>query len=272
MVAKALVSIASTTKAALKGNIRVLAIRDLALTVIAGLSGGLDILFVKEVLGADAIVLSMLASIWSAVFLAFILIGGWISDQYSRKKMLIAGMILTLPNPLIFAFAPDWRIIVVAHFLGAISTALIAPAHVALLFSHSEQRTRSRTIALMNTINSIANIIVPPIGALLIQNLGGGNLNWIRNIFLAQFFLTIGVLVYTWRRLEDKTPMGRREPKSLTCAIKEIFGQMGRIYRISKERGATPWLFLALTGPWAWEAVAPFWIVYAAEVCGSPII
>lgn len=272
MVVRALVNVASTAKATIRGNLRVLLLRDLSLTLIAGLSGGLDIVFLKEVLGADAIILSMLASIWSMVFLIFILVGGWISDQYSRKKMLVAGMALTLPNPLIFAFAPDWRITVVAHFLGAVGTALVAPAHVGLLFAYSEQKTRSRTIALMNTINSIANIIVPPIGAILIQTLGGGNLNWIRNIFIAQFFLSIIVLSYTWKRLEDKPPAARRAPKSLMHAVRDIFGQMGRIYRVSKERGATPWLFLALTGPWAWEAVAPFWVIYAAEVCSSPII
>lgn len=259
-------------KSAFKGNIRVLMVRDLALTVIAGLSGGLDILFVKEVLGADAIVLSTLASIWSIVFLAFILFGGWISDQYSRKKMLIAGMALTLPNPLIYAFAPDWQITVIANFLGAVGTALVAPAYVALLFSSSEQKSRSRTIAVMNTVNNIANVFIPPIGASLIQTLGSGKLDWLRNIFLAQFFLTLIVLFYTARNLEDKPPSIRKTSKRLTEAVKDIFGQISRVYRVSKERKATPWLFLALTGPWAWEAVAPFWIIYAAEVCGSPII
>ncbi|MCX8170423.1 MAG: cytidylate kinase family protein [Candidatus Bathyarchaeota archaeon] len=265
-------SIVSEIKSTFKGNIRVLMARDLALTVIAGLSGGLDILFVKEVLGADAIVLSTLASIWSIVFLAFILLGGWISDQYSRKKMLIAGMVLTLPNPIIYAFAADWRITIVANFLGAVGTALVAPAYIALLFSSSEQKSRSRTIAAMNTVNNIANTFVPPIGASLIQTLGGGRLNWLRNIFLAQFFLTIIVLFYTARKLEDKPPGIRKAPKRLIEAVKDIFGQISRIYRVSRERKATPWLFLASTGPWAWEAVAPFWIIYAAEVCGSPIM
>ncbi|MEM2150339.1 MAG: MFS transporter [Candidatus Bathyarchaeia archaeon] len=267
-----LVNETSKIKSMFKGNIKALMVRDLALTVIAGLSGGLDILFVKEVLGADAIILGMLASIWSMVFLAFILFGGWISDRYSRKKMLIAGMALTLPNPLIYAFAPDWQITIVANFLGAIGTALVAPAYVAILFSSSEQRSRSRTIAMMNTINNIANVFVPPIGAYLIQTLGGGRLDWLRNIFLTQFFLTIIVLLYTARRLEDKPPSIRKAPKSLIEAVKDVFGQIGRIYRVSKERKATPWLFLALTGPWAWEAVAPFWVIYAAEVCGAPII
>ena len=82
-------------------------------------------------------------------------------------------MTLTLPNPLIYALAADWRITVIANFLGAVGTALVTPAYVALLFSSSEQKTRSRTIALMNTINSIPNIIVPPLGTLSIQAFGG---------------------------------------------------------------------------------------------------
>jgi len=267
-----LANFTSTTKSAIKGRIKVLVVRDLTLTIIAGLSGGLDTLYIKEVLKADAVVLSMLASIWSVVFLAFILVGGWISDRYSRKKMLIYGMALTIPNPLIYAFAPDWRITIVANLLGAVGTALAAPAYVALLFSFSEQKTRSRTIAVMNTINSVANIVTPPIGAALIQTFGGGDLNWLRNIFLAQFFLSLAVLLYTWRKLEDTPLKVKSGPKRLTEAIKDIFGQIGRIYRISKERRATPWLLLALTGPWAWEAVAPFWVIYAAEVCRSPLL
>ncbi len=213
MVGKHLLNIISATKSTIKGNIKVLMIRDFTLTMIAGLSGGLTTLFIKEVLGADALALSILASIWSAVFLTFILIGGWISDQYSRKKMVVIGMTLTLPNPLIYALAADWRITVIANFLGAVGTALVTPAYVALLFSSSEQKTRSRTIALMNTINSLANIIVPPLGTLSIQAFGGGNLNWIRNIFMVQFFLTLTVLAYTWRKLEDKPPTIRRKPK-----------------------------------------------------------
>jgi len=252
-----------------KGTMRALTIRDLMLTVIVGLTGGLDSLYVKEVLGADAVVLGSLASIWSSVFLVFILIGGWISDHYDQKKLLIAGMALTLPNPLIFAFAPDWRVTVFANYLGALGASIVTPAYVALLFSSSEQSTRSRSIAVMNTLNSLANIIIPPLGAFIIQSLGG--LNEIRSIFLVQFFLSIGVLAYTTKKLEIRRVVAREQPKNLAESVKEIYGSMGKICRLSRERKATSWLFLALTGPWAWEVVGPFWTIYAFEICRSPI-
>jgi len=259
----------SEARSLLKGNLRVLAVRELLIAVAVGLAGGLDSLFVKEVLGADAVILGTLASIWSAVFLTFILLSGWISDRYDQKLMLLAGMVLTLPNPIILTFAVDWRVVIIANFLGALGAALATPAYVRLLFSSSEQSTRSRSIAVMNTLTSLANTVVPPLGAIMIQTMGG--LNEIRRIFLIQFILSIGVWVYTAKALKSRLAVRGVQTRSLTESVEEIFGQMHRIYDISKERKATSWLFLALVGPWAWEVAGPFWVIYAAEVCGSSI-
>jgi MFS family permease len=260
----------SDAKSLIKGNIKALTVRDMLYTMIAGLTGGLDALYVKEVLGADAIILGLIASIWSAAFLFFILIGGWMSDHYDRKKMLIIGMALTLPNPIIFALAPDWRVIILANLLGALGAAFSAPAYIALLYSSSEQKTRSRVLAVMNTLICLVNVFVPPLGALAIQRFGG--LDEIRKVFIAQFFLSIIVLFLTNKKLKSSVKHASAQPKGLTDSIKSIFGQMTNIYQLSKERKATAWLFIAISGPWAWETIAPLWIIYAAEICKSSLM
>ncbi len=260
----------SDARTLIKGNIKTLTVRDLLLTVLGGLTGGLDTLYVKEILGADAVALGLLASVWSATFLLFILVGGWLSDRYDRKRAMIIGMVLTLPNPIIFAFATDWRIAILANVLGALGTAFVAPAHIALLFSFSEQKTRSRVIAVINTLASMINVVVPPLGAIIIQRLGG--LNEIRTIFIFQFLLSLCVVAYTAKKMESsvrhRTTM---QSMGLIESIRRIFGQMKDVYRISKERKATAWLIMAMTGPWAWETVTPFWVIYAAEVCNSSL-
>ena len=260
---------ASDAKSLIKGNMRALTVRDSLLTMIAGLTGGLDALYMKEVLGANAVVLGLIASIWSAAFLFFILIGGWLSDHYDRKKVLITGMVATLPNPIIFALAPDWRITVLANLLGALGAAFSTPAYIALLYSSSEQRTRSRVLAVMTTVISLVNVVVPPLGALVVQRLGG--LDELRIIFVAQFVLSIPVLFLTNRKLESSIRRVSASPKGLVDSMKGIFGQIIDVYRLSRERKATAWLFIAVSGPWAWETVAPLWIIYAAEVCKSSI-
>jgi len=253
----------------LQGNMRVLAFREALLATIAGLTGGLDLLFVKEVLGADALILGLFASVWSAVFLLFVLVGGWIGDRYDKKKTLLLGTALTLPNPLIVALAQTWHVLLLVNFLGALGAALATPAYIALLVTSVEQHNRSRAIAFMNTLTSLANTLTPPLGAFFIQWLGG--LDEMRMIFLIQLALSLGVWIYTLKTLQIKSIVEKQETKGFFGVIKDIFGQMKKIYHLSRERKATPWLYLSLTGPFAWEVVGPFWAIYAAEVCGSPL-
>ena len=253
----------------LSHNIRVLAFRSVVLTISGGLAGGLSALYVKQVLGADGVVLGLISSIWSGVYLVFILIGGSVGDYHDRKKMLLLGTALTLPNPIIYALAPSWQPLLIANFLGALGSAFANPAYTGILYASVEQKERSRQIATINTLTGFANVVFPPLGAYLVQWMGG--LDEIRNIFILQTVFSVGVWLYTLKALDSK-PVNGKESKSLKNLLGEIFHQMRDVYRITKERKATPWLHMSLTGPFAWELVGPFWTIYAAEVCGSPFL
>jgi len=233
------------------------------------LSGGLGTLYVKDVLGADAVVLGLFSSIWSAVYLVFILIGGWIGDRYNRKKTLLLGTALTLPNPIIYALAPSWHPLIFANFLGALGSALASPAYTSILYISVKQRERSRAIATLNTLSSMANMFVPPLGAYLIEMTGG--LEEIRKMFILQFFISLTVWIYTSRTLKVKSASKKVEVKGFTEVLNDIFRQMKTVYHLSKERKASSWLYIQVIGPFAWELVGPFWTIYAADVCKSPL-
>lgn len=253
----------------LSGNVRILAFRGLILTVSGALAGGLSVLYVKQVLGADGVVLGLFSSIWSAVYLIFVLIGGWVSDYHDRKKMLLLGTALTLPNPIIYAAAPSWHLLLITNFLGAFGSAFANPAYTGILYASVEQRERSRQIAAINTLAGLANVVFPPLGAYLIEIMGG--LNEMRSIFIAQFVFSLGVWIYTLKALESSPTSGGQESKGSEGIFRSIFRQMRDVYHLSKERKAAPWLHMSLAGPFAWELVGPFWTVYAAEVCNSPL-
>lgn len=259
----------SYTRLTLQGNVRVLAVRGVILTVSGALTGGLAALYVKAVLGADAVILGLFSSIWSAIYLLFILIGGWFGDRYDRKKMLLLGTALTLPNPIIYALAPSWHLLLIANFLGALGSAFANPAYTGILFASVKQQERSRTIAIINTLMSLANAVFPPLGAYIIERMGG--LNEIRMMFVLQSFFSLGVWLYTLKALEPNHVNKEEEFKGFRDVLRDIVRQMRGVYRLSKERKATPWLYMSLTGPFAWELVGPFWTIYAAEVCGSSL-
>jgi len=256
-------------KSFFRGNLGALAVRGAFLTIGGGLTGGLDLLYFKQVLGADAVLLGLFTSVWSSVFLIFVLVGGWVSDRYDRKKAYLLGSVLSLPNPLIYALTPSWHLLFLSNFLGAVSSAIVTPAYISILFSSVKQNNRSSAIATINTLSFMLNIVVPPLSASTIQWMGG--LPSIRVMFFFQFAVTLGVWLYTSRALQVQAVNEKREYQGLQVAVKDIFSQMRKVYSLSREKKATPWLYVYLTSPLAWEMVSPFWTIYAAEVCESPI-
>lgn len=252
-----------------KGNVRTFAVRDTLLAITAALAGGLDTLYFKTVLGADTVALGLLASVWSAVFLVLVLLGGWVADRYSRKKTLLVGMAITIPNPVIIALSSSWEALLMTNILGAVGSALVTPAYVALLVNSVEQEYRSRAIALISTLTSIANTVTPPLGALLVQGLGG--LPQMRPVFAGQAALSMVAWIYTWRRTAAPTEEAVPTPKGMLAGLRDMLSQMKNVYRVARSRKATPWLYIAATGPLAWDIVGPFWIIYVAEVCGTSL-
>jgi len=252
------------------GNLHVLLIRRVLLTISGGLTAGLSTLYVKEVLGADAVILGLFGAIWSAVFIFFILIGGWIGDQYDRKRVFLLGTALTLPNPIIYALSSSWHLLILVNFLGALGSAISNPVYDAILYSSIEQKKRSQIVATLAVMASIVNMVVPPLSAYLIQRAGG--LNEIRKMFAAQFLISLIVWIYTSKRLKAMPSTKRKQVRGLTEATKDMLSQMKAVYKMSRERKAFSWVIMFLFGPFAWQLISPFWPIYAAEVCKSPLL
>jgi len=256
-------------KLLLHGNLRVLLVRRVLLAVSGGLTAGLSTLYIKKVLNADAVILGLFGSIWSAVFVVFILIGGWIGDRYDRKKVLLLGTALTLPNPIIYALASSWEILILVNFLGALGSAISSPVYNAILYSSIEQKKRSRAVAALTVIASIANVVVPPASAYLIQVMGG--LEEIRVMFVAQFIVSLAVWIYTLGKLRMMPSSKRNAVKGFKEVAKDMIFQMRTVYRMSRERKAFSWVIMFSLGPFAWQLISPFWAIYAAEVCMAPL-
>ncbi|KYH42840.1 MAG: hypothetical protein AYL33_000280 [Candidatus Bathyarchaeota archaeon B63] len=257
-------------KPLLKGNLRVFLLRRVLLVASGGLTAGLSTLYIKETLGADAVILGLFGSIWSAVFVFFILIGGWIGDRYDRKRVFLLGTAFTLPNPIIYALAQSWHVLILVNFLGALGSAISSPVYNAILYSSMEQKRRSQIVATLAVTASIVNMVIPPLSAHLIQVMGG--LAEIRKMFLAQFLISLFVWVYTLKRLGNVPSSEKNEVKGLKEVVRDMMLRMRAVYRMSKERKASSWIIMFLLGPFAWQLISPFWPIYAAEVCLSPLL
>lgn len=90
----------------------------------------------------------------------------------------------------------------IVNVLAVLGTAFVVPSKVSLLFSNSRQENRSCSIAMMTTLTNLANSVVPPLGAITVQQMVG--LNELRKIFFIQSMISAVILIYTWRALKGK--------------------------------------------------------------------
>jgi len=255
----------------LTGNMRVFALRDALLLTSQGLNGGLSIIYTMTVLGASAIDVGLLSSVTALVSILFLLVGGWMGDRYSRKKLLLLGSGIRMLNPLVYALAPSWQYLFITSVLEAVGVAVENPVSFAIRVSSVGTRSLARATAALYTTHAIVNMIVPPLGAGLVTLLGG--LGSMRLVFLAEAFVNVAAWVYTAKKLvapETGPPQttGAQQRPSLNQFLSDI----KETCRVSRREGTWMFLLLSATAPWAFNVDGDFHNVYAKNVCQSSLV
>ena len=255
----------------LTGNIRVFALRDALLLTAQGLNGGLSVIYTLTVLGANAVDVGLLGSVNAFVSIFFVLAGGWMGDRYNRKKVFLLGTAITALNPLVYAFAPSWEYLFLANIAAPIGGALANPVGFSIRASSVELRSLVRATATLYTIHAIVNMIVPPIGAVLVTLLGG--LESLRMIYLMEAVVTGVAWLYTAKRLQinhastELTGIVQARPSP-----RQFLSDLRETYCISRREGTWMFLLLSATGPWAFNIDGNFQTVYANNVCQSSLV
>ncbi|MBT9130440.1 MAG: Multidrug resistance protein MdtG [candidate division WS2 bacterium] len=158
-------------------------------------------LYLKE-LGADPKLIGLITSLSLLIATLTFLPGGYLSDILGRKKLMLFGWLLATPSALVFALAPDWKIITLGIFLYHLSFILI-PALDAYIAMYSPSDKLHFSYTFVYVLGSSSLIFSPVIGGFIAQNLG------IRSIFYFSFFLYLLSSLVIFFLASDK----KREPK-----------------------------------------------------------
>lgn len=246
---------------------RVLLTRNVTLTAIKGFSGGLEAIYYKICLGISAMGLGFLSSISSLTVLSSILVCGWLNDRYGRKKSFILGSLLSSLSYLLLFLANDWYSVATACVLSALSSSLIAPALEYFLGVLTEEKNRCTSIATMSVLISVANMIVPPLGAFTIATLGG--IRYVKYAFLVQFITSIIVLVYIVKRL--KVAENLENKNAHHNPLKDFIHDMIELRELLKSSNARILVEVVIMSALAWSFPSSYWRLYAYEVCETPV-
>lgn len=128
--------------------------------------------------GKDLINLSLV--LWFISFSVFLLVFGPLSDKYGRKPILICGMSVFVVSTFLCSLSQSPVQIILFRILQGISAAAPSAMGMAICRDKYDGKLRQKVLAYIGVILSIAPIIAPSIGALILKCA-----SW-RFIFIAQ--------------------------------------------------------------------------------------
>jgi len=127
-------------------------------------------LFQKE-LGATPMIIALISSTFVTTFATSKILGGYITDRYGRRKILVRGTFLAAFSSLIFALAPSWEVLLIGSIIRGVSL-MYQPALRSIIGDSTKSESRGRVYALVNFIPGLMSTFSPLIAIFLISSFG----------------------------------------------------------------------------------------------------
>jgi predicted MFS family arabinose efflux permease len=168
-------------------------------------------LYIEE-LGGSKLVISLLSSVPYFMGL-FAILGGYLADRMDRKGLLLFGWAITVPAPLIWAFADRWELLLVGQVLYSL-TAVCIPAFSLYVFDYKASYDKMVPYSLINAGGIAGAILAPSVGAAILARYDMKTL--FLSVFVAYLLSTLCILL-----MSKQTPEAVPEKKG--NGFKETF-------------------------------------------------
>jgi EmrB/QacA subfamily drug resistance transporter len=133
--------------------------------------------------------LNLIAVGYSLGLAASVLYFGAIGDRYGRKRLLILGMVLTIPADCLAAWAPSEQVLIAARIFGGLAAGMAYPTTLALITALWGGAARTKSIALWAAIGGAISALGPLCSGILLEHF------WWGSVFLLTLPLAVIALV-----------------------------------------------------------------------------
>lgn len=144
-------------------------------------------------LGGGAADLTWIINAYLLPLSALILLGGAAGDQYGRRRMLMAGILLFAIASLGCALAPDLPVLLASRAVQGVGAAILMPNSLGILGSSFQGEARGRAVGTWAAAGAIASAVGPPLGGWLVDTVG-----W-RAIFTLNLPVAAAAIAAAWR-------------------------------------------------------------------------
>jgi MFS family permease len=210
-------------------------------------------------LGASPLILGYLNSLNGVVNTVLAIPTGVAADRVGIKKVLVFTMLLSVASAVVFALASSWEMAAVALVLSGAVMILdrtVCPMICGSALASSERLTG---MGICDTISFFPQLIAPILGAVLITQFGGMNVEGIRPLFYLQTAVSIVAvaIILFWFKNPAAQSGGARG---------NVFADIGGLFR--EGRIIKRWLLLTVAAAFPWQ-VAFYTPLFAAQVKGA---
>jgi MFS family permease len=140
--------------------------------------------------------ISWVLNAYNIVFAALLVSAGQLADRYTRRKLLMVGLVLFTLASGGCALAPSLGALVALRVAQAAGAAILIPTAIALLLQAFQPEDQIRAIAILAAASGVAFAAGPSLGGILIHTAG-----W-RGIFLINVPVGLLTLLMAHRFLE----------------------------------------------------------------------
>ncbi len=137
--------------------------------------------------------LNLVAVGYSLGLAASVLWLGAVGDRYGRKRMLLIGVLLSLPACLVAAWAPNIQTLIAARIVGGLAAGMAYPTTLSLITALWSGPARTKSIALWSATGGAISALGPLIAGVLLAHF------WWGSVFLVTLPLIILAVPLTMR-------------------------------------------------------------------------
>jgi len=226
-------------------------------------------------LGANAQQLGLLNSVGSVANAVFALPLGWVSDRLSLRKVILAGLLLSVLVPTAFTLAATWLQAVPAMIMNQIMTVLLGMfTNVFYVTSVRRASDRATAMSLKSLLISVVGLVVPMMSAFVVSAFGGITVEGIRPLFLISLVTSVGVFLYALMSLKEVAFLQNKGMdqhndggSTKTRRLIQDYQEIARIPAVQK------WTITKGLRAFFTNALVAFYSIYYVEVKGAdPLI
>jgi len=160
-----------------------------------------------------------------ALFLgSLILVGGSMGDQFGRRRIFLAGVLVFTVASIACGLATSMRALIVARAIQGVGAAFLVPGSLAIISATFDDAERGRAIGTWSGFSAITSAIGPVVGGWLIEHV-----SW-RAIFFLNVPLAAVVVVLSLRFMSESRDDSRSSRVDWTGAVLAVLGLGGIVY------------------------------------------